>query len=351
MKITHILLMLLLIPFAIAGFQGHPASEIRNGNFGAGDYNFPDSLFIINKLGIGVLSTTYALELGAGNIKLGGNLLDSTGSVIFEDATKKIPAAALPYEQGDITSDVNTNSWAAGYYDVSNLIESNVKAGISFGRGQAGSLTPASGATITATAADVKNGATFFGSSDDDWNPTTGTLSLTGDAVAADVVSGKTFYGNSFTKQTGTLALTGNAVASAVKSGQTFYSNSFTKQAGTLSLTGDATPGDVASGKTFYGNSFTKQTGTAASGARYIVGTADKCNYIHSGDVCGAAESQRCYLFTDCNKIVDTYSGGMYGDHETRYVHTEANGIAYCRCSGGNNAAYWDYYEPCITCP
>jgi hypothetical protein len=119
----------------------HGAEDMTPGTFGAGNYIFPDSIIVMDNLGVGGASTSFKLTITGGNIKLGGNLLDSTGAVIFDDTTKKIPAAKLPYEQGDITSDVATNTWAGGYYVVTNLIPTNVKSGIAFGRGQTGTLS------------------------------------------------------------------------------------------------------------------------------------------------------------------------------------------------------------------
>lgn len=73
-----------------------------------------------------------------GVLKVGGNIVDSTDNVIFDSTTGKIRAEKLPFEQGDIVSDWETNSWAGGFYNVANLNENNVLAGTAFGRGQTG---------------------------------------------------------------------------------------------------------------------------------------------------------------------------------------------------------------------
>ena len=56
-----------------------------------------------------------------------------------------------PFEQGDITSDADDNTWDVGYYDVSALIPENVKEGIAFGRGDTGTLIGADAYSIKAS--------------------------------------------------------------------------------------------------------------------------------------------------------------------------------------------------------
>ena len=69
------------------------------------------------------------------------DILDSSGNYrIYDSSSNKIERERLPFEQGDITSDVDTNTWDSGYYDVSNLIPGNVKQGVNFGRNQTGTL-------------------------------------------------------------------------------------------------------------------------------------------------------------------------------------------------------------------
>ena len=89
-------------------------------------------------VGIGTTTPSEKLEVTNGNFKIGGSIKDSAGNIIYDDSTKKIPSARLPFEQGDITSDYATNSWAGGYYDVSSLIPANVVAGVTYGRGSVG---------------------------------------------------------------------------------------------------------------------------------------------------------------------------------------------------------------------
>jgi|GEM_PF-2359645 len=58
--------------------------------------------------------------------------------------------------------------------------QADVKSGVSYGNENIGALTPTSGAanTLDATASDVLAGKVFFGSGDNDWTPTTGTLEI-----------------------------------------------------------------------------------------------------------------------------------------------------------------------------
>lgn len=58
--------------------------------------------------------------------------------------------------------------------------QADVKLGTNYGNENIGSLTPTSGAasTLDATASDVLAGKVFFGSGDNDWTPTTGTLEI-----------------------------------------------------------------------------------------------------------------------------------------------------------------------------
>ncbi len=51
-----------LIPFALAESKTHLAEDILNGTFaGPGNYTFPNSLFIMAKLGIGMSAPTELL--------------------------------------------------------------------------------------------------------------------------------------------------------------------------------------------------------------------------------------------------------------------------------------------------
>ena len=83
--------------------------------------------------------TTIGEDVNVGsNLKVGGNIIDSADNIIYNDSAKEIERERLPFEQGDITSDVDTNTWDVGYYDVSNLIPGSVKTGVSYGRNQIG---------------------------------------------------------------------------------------------------------------------------------------------------------------------------------------------------------------------
>jgi len=72
------------------------------------------------------------------NLSAKGDILDVDENIIYNSATGKIERNKLPFEQGDIVSDVDTNTWDSGYYNVTNLIPGNVKDGVSYGRGQIG---------------------------------------------------------------------------------------------------------------------------------------------------------------------------------------------------------------------
>lgn len=57
------LFLLLSIHLALAWEQGHPASEIRTSTFGAGNYSFPNSVFILQRLGINNSNPSYSLDV------------------------------------------------------------------------------------------------------------------------------------------------------------------------------------------------------------------------------------------------------------------------------------------------
>jgi hypothetical protein len=73
-----------------------------------------------------------------GVLKVGGNIVDSANNVIYDNTTGKISAEKLPFDQGDIVSDWETNEWDLGFYDVASLNENTILAGTAFGRGQTG---------------------------------------------------------------------------------------------------------------------------------------------------------------------------------------------------------------------
>ena len=109
----------------------HSPDEITPGSFQSGTYSFPGSV------GVGTMPGE-KLDV-VGNIKSSGNLwLGAASNWLFDGA--KIRRALLPFEQGDITSDVDSNTWDAGYYNVANLGPGNVGQGVAFGRGQTGTL-------------------------------------------------------------------------------------------------------------------------------------------------------------------------------------------------------------------
>ena len=124
------------------------------------------SALFAEKVGIGTTTPgSYKLYISGGDLKVGGDIVDSAGDVIYDDATKKIERDRLPFEQGDITSDADTNTWDSGYYDVSNLVgpgaENNVKSGVDFGRGQTGTHTGAGEYAIQASAITTINNTVY----------------------------------------------------------------------------------------------------------------------------------------------------------------------------------------------
>jgi hypothetical protein len=119
------------------------------------------------------IDTNYGLTVGNSSnpfgIKSSGNSyferdLTILGNIILKDSSNNLDSLLsqgiikekfLPYCKQEITSDVYTNSQNqqtgcnfggyTGYYDISNLTPDNVKAGVTFGRGQVGSLTCSGG--------------------------------------------------------------------------------------------------------------------------------------------------------------------------------------------------------------
>ena len=103
-------------------------------------------------INVGLQSQTKQGDLTIGGVlKVEGNILDKLGNIIYNAVTGKIERARLPYEQGDITSDVDTNVDDSGYFNVASLIPGNVKRGISFGRGQTGTVEPFNSGDLGAT--------------------------------------------------------------------------------------------------------------------------------------------------------------------------------------------------------
>lgn len=96
-------------------------------------------------------------------------ILTPSGTSLDTDNNGVLDRERLPFEQGDITSDVDTNTWDLDYYNVANLTQGNVKLGVSFGRDNTGTLSPEG----TAAAGDVCNSKTFY--SGDSWTQKTGT--------------------------------------------------------------------------------------------------------------------------------------------------------------------------------
>lgn len=168
--------------FAALQFQdptvSHPASEITAGTFDSGDFVFPNNLQINENLTVDNIYLTNASDW----------LIDTSTGLIKEDV--------LPYCKGDLTSDVytqcNPGSCDVGncdnYYNVSNLVVGNVKSGITFGRGQTGTLSPSG----TATAGDVCDSKTFY--SGDSWTQKSGTRVASDCGYIPDTWSGVCIY-------------------------------------------------------------------------------------------------------------------------------------------------------------
>ncbi len=213
-KLIGIIILLIITPFTLGNSKTHLAEDILNGTFaGPGNYTFPDSLFIMAKLGIGMSAPTELLEI-VGNIKLTGDILDGSGGMIFNSATGKILPGKLPYETGDITNDFTTNNYAISKYDVSQLSEGNVKFQVEFGRGLTGSFLGVECSLGDATTEDIK--LNKKADINCDGNLETGTLELSGNANPNQVASGKIFYSNSFTQEIGTLEISTGPLCSGV---------------------------------------------------------------------------------------------------------------------------------------
>jgi hypothetical protein len=127
----QIVAMLFLAGFvAYAAVWQEPASSPPGGN-------------VPSPINVGPAAQTKQGDLTVGGaLKVEGNLLDNLGRIIYNAATGKIDRARLPYEQGDITSDVDTNTYDGGYFNVSSLIPGNIIKGIAFGRNATGTAEP-----------------------------------------------------------------------------------------------------------------------------------------------------------------------------------------------------------------
>lgn len=130
-KILPQIIALLFLAGFVAYAWTEPASAPPGGN-------------VPSPINVGPAAQTKQGNLTLGGIlKVEGNILDKLGNIIYNATAGKIERARLPFEQGDITSDVDTNTYDAGYFDVSNLIPANIKKGITFGRGgQVGTVEP-----------------------------------------------------------------------------------------------------------------------------------------------------------------------------------------------------------------
>ena len=101
---------------------------------------------------------------------VGGDISDGA-KTIYDSASGRLDYSVLPYHKGDLTSDWASNSYTSGYYNA--VAAGDVKEGVSFGRSEAGTLTPSG----TATASTVFSGYTFF--SGDSWVTKTGSFPKT----------------------------------------------------------------------------------------------------------------------------------------------------------------------------
>ena len=105
-------------------------------------------LFLINPSGNSSIS---------GVLTVGGDISDGS-KTIYDSTSGKLDYSVLPYHKGDLASDWASNSDTSGYYDISELSAENVREGVSYGRGSAGSLPPC--ASGTATTSDISCGKT-----------------------------------------------------------------------------------------------------------------------------------------------------------------------------------------------
>ncbi len=123
--LPHIVASLFLVGFVVYAWT-EPTSAPPTGNVAA-------------PINIGPTAQTKQGDLILqGKLKVDGNILDKLGNIIYNAVAGKIERARMPFEQGDITSDVDTNTYDSGYFNVSNLIPGNVVNGLAFGRNQTG---------------------------------------------------------------------------------------------------------------------------------------------------------------------------------------------------------------------
>lgn len=192
---------------------------------------------------ITVSAPLLAGDADAGNVLEGKTFMNSTG----------VQTGTMT-NHGNVSGSVSvqgTYTLESGYYD---------------------SIT-VSGPTLSgnATAANVLSGKTFYS---DSWQQYTGTMANKG-TVSQSVGVGGSYNGGEgyYNKITITgPALSGTATAADVKAGATFYSNNGTKQTGTLALSGTATECQVLENFTFYNSNFEKKTGTLKL---FVCGTDD----------------------------------------------------------------------------
>jgi uncharacterized protein (DUF2147 family) len=167
------------------------------------------------------IDTNYGLTVGNSSnpfgIKSSGNSyferdLTILGNIILKDSSNNLDSLLsqgiikekfLPYCKQEITSDVYTNSQNqqtgcnfggyTGYYDISNLTPENVKAGVTFGRGQVGSYGGGGPCTFNTFLKVVTwnrggNGAPLY------------SRSLTSTSDGAYVTAGYGFYSGGYTQ-------------------------------------------------------------------------------------------------------------------------------------------------------
>lgn len=262
-------------------------------------------------------------DLVAGNIVSGVNLFGVAGSY-------------AGYTYGDASAaKVLTTATGAGTYDASNLTDSMVKLGTSYGVSSTGSLAPNGG---TAVAADLFNGKTAHLTGD--WSLDTGTLDLA--------------------CNTATFNATANLVATAYD-GAGDGTNRWC-----MTDSGDAAAGDILTGKTVWvdgaavsgsltnvgaqtitpGTSNTTITAGYHNGSGYCAGDADlvASNIVSGVNIFGVAGTYSGFADWSNQKNVRwddwIYSGGTTGSPFNEYTGEESTWSQ--TASGGTAASVTD---------
>ncbi|MBI2463168.1 MAG: hypothetical protein HYV65_02970 [Candidatus Spechtbacteria bacterium] len=116
----------------------------------------------------------WAASLGvSGGAQFFGNIMDGSSNIIYDSSTKKIPAARLPFNQGDLIAPGDRPlisglaSYLTSYFNIANLgisgtTASNVRQGVTFGPGNS-IVGTATSSLIGATLVDIYEQKIFYG--------------------------------------------------------------------------------------------------------------------------------------------------------------------------------------------